>query len=258
MGSDVEPVNPVPVIGGTLAGQAASDEASIVPFAAVLISEPGSSLTITATVTLSATANGVLSNLGTGTYDATTGVYTITGSPSAISNALDALVFTPTAHQVAPGQSVTTSFAITATDAAGATASDTTSSVVASAVSDPPIITGNIGGQALTDRMTVMPFADVTISDPDVGQSETVTVALSSATSGTLSNLATGSYDAASGVYTVSGSDSAVTAALEGLVFTPTPFCNGPSRVNPFRAVILSPVSCFCPGSARRPPPDGV
>jgi hypothetical protein len=28
-------------------------------------------------------------------------------------------------------------------------------------------------------------------------------------------------------------------------------FCNGPSCVNPFLSVILSPASCFCPGSAR-------
>src|SRR5690349_16582490 len=27
-------------------------------------------------------------------------------------------------------------------------------------------------------------------------------------------------------------------------------FCNGPSVVNPLRALILPPVSCFCPGSA--------
>jgi hypothetical protein len=35
-------------------------------------------------------------------------------------------------------------------------------------------------------------------------------------------------------------------------------FCNGPSRVNPFRASSRRQVSCFCPGSAQRPPPDGV
>jgi hypothetical protein len=34
-------------------------------------------------------------------------------------------------------------------------------------------------------------------------------------------------------------------------------FCNGPRRVNPF-CVIRSPGTCFCTGSAQRPPPDGV
>jgi hypothetical protein len=38
------------------------------------------------------------------------------------------------------------------------------------------------------------------------------------------------------------------------------PFCNGPRFVNPSFSVrvTLSPGSCFCPGSAPRPPPDGV
>jgi len=37
-------------------------------------------------------------------------------------------------------------------------------------------------------------------------------------------------------------------------------FCNGPGFVNPFLHLrdIRSPGSCFCTGSARWPPPDGV
>jgi hypothetical protein len=34
------------------------------------------------------------------------------------------------------------------------------------------------------------------------------------------------------------------------MLMNKTGFCNGPSFVNPFRALILPPVSCFCPGSA--------
>ena len=83
------------------------------------------------TVTLSAAANGTLSNLGGGSYNATTGVYTDTGTAAVVTTALDGLVFTPTVNQVAPGQTVTTSFTIADTDTAGGTATDSTTTVVA-------------------------------------------------------------------------------------------------------------------------------
>ena len=84
-----------------------------------------------------------------------TGVYTITGTDSAVTTAVDGLVFTPTAHQVAPGSSVTTGFTIQATDTAGGTSSNSTTTVVATAVNDPPVITGAIAGQTTTDEATI-------------------------------------------------------------------------------------------------------
>ncbi len=92
-------------------------------------------------MTLSATANGTLTNLGGGTYDAATGVYTDVGTATAVTTALDGLVFTPTFQQVAPGQTVTTGFTIDDADTAGASATDATTSVVATAaapVTPPP------------------------------------------------------------------------------------------------------------------------
>ena len=75
-----------------------------------------------------------------------------------------------------------------------------------------------MAGQTTTDEASLSPFSGVSISDIDFGQTETVTVTLSAAGNGTLSNLAGGSYDATTGVYTVTGSDAAVTAAVDGLV----------------------------------------
>jgi hypothetical protein len=213
---------PPPVIGGTTAGQTTTDEASISPFTTVSISDSDFGQTETVTVTLSNKADGTLSNVGTGSYNSSTGVYTVTGTDLAVSTAVDGLLFTPTAHQVAPGATVTTSFTIKATDTNGSTSSNSTTTVIATAVNDPPVITGTVAGQRTTDAAAISPFSGVSISDIDFGQSETVTVTLSDKADGTLSNVGSGSYDSATGVYTVTGSDAAVTSAVDGLLFTPT------------------------------------
>jgi hypothetical protein len=215
-------VNDPPVIAGSVAGQSSTDETTLSPFSGVAISDVDVGQTETVTVTLSNAANGILSNLDGGSYDSGTGVYSVTGTDAAVTTALDGLVFTPTAHQVAPGGSVITTFTIAATDTAGGTTSNSTTTVGVTAVNDAPVIAGAVAGQTTTDEATLSPFSGVAISDVDFGQTETVTVTLSNATNGALSNLDGGSFDSGTGVYSVTGTDAAVTTAVDGLVFTPT------------------------------------
>ncbi len=208
------------LITGTAANQAVTDATAVDPFSAVTITDPKSGQTETVTVTLSNAANGTLLNLAGGNFS--DGVYTDTGTAAQVTTALDGLVFQPTDHQVPPGQTVTTTFTIQDTDTFGATATDSTTSVVATAVAAPIAIIGTEADQAATDRSTINPFLNVLISDPNAGQTETVTLTQSDTANGTLSNLGGFIATAAPGVYTDTNTAAQVTTDLQGLVFTPT------------------------------------
>jgi len=84
-------------------------------------------------------ANGTLGNLNGGNYDPVAGKYSVTGTADAVTAALHGLIFTPTQQQVAQGETIATSFTITATDAAGASITNTKASVIATAANVAPI-----------------------------------------------------------------------------------------------------------------------
>ena len=218
--------NDAPVAGGTLAGQAISDKDTIAPFAAVTIEDVDAGDIDTATVTLSAAGNGVLSNLGGGIYDSGTGIYTVSGTPGQVQAALRGLIFHPTENQTTPGQIVTTGFALTVADAFVSVA-DTATSVVALSVEDAATIAGTVAGQAVADNATLHPLAAVAIADPDFGATEAVTLTLTASGGGATdaNGLLSGAGLIKTGVgtYTLAaGSPASVSAALASLTFTPT------------------------------------
>jgi exo-beta-1,3-glucanase (GH17 family) len=128
--------SPIRIIN-TFGPQRITDIGTQTPFSNVTINDPNAGETEALTVTLSNAANGILSNLGGGTYDPVTGVYTITGTASAVSSALDGLIFTPTYHQSAAGSTVTTTLTISDTDTANVTATDSNTIIITTETNSP-------------------------------------------------------------------------------------------------------------------------
>ena len=219
VGTYSAPTTP-PSIAGAAASIATSDAAAATPFSGVTVSAIAG-VTETATVKLSAAANGTLSDVDGGSFNASAGTYTISGTAAAVTTALDALVFTPTAHQVAPGSAETTKLSLTVSDTNG-TASAATN-VVATAATDAMTLSGAATSASTTDLAAIKPFASVTMAEPDAGQTFTATVTLSTAANGALASSAGGSFNASTGVWTFTGKTvAAVNTALDALAFTPT------------------------------------
>ena len=106
-----------PTIARTVSGQTTTSEAPVTPFAQATIGDANAGATDTLTITLGG-AGGTLADGGASTPDARwRGVYTLSGSASAITSELDALVFTPKAG--APNTSSTTTFTLSDQSSAG-------------------------------------------------------------------------------------------------------------------------------------------
>lgn len=150
-----------------------------------------------------------------------------TGTAAEATVALRSLVFTPFTDRITVGTTEDTRFTVSLDDGVVDTPViiDTVVTTV-TPVNDLPVITGTVGGQELYQRSTLRPFVGVNITDiDDLGvQPLQVTVQLDGAIKGFLSNL--GGFvlqSEGSGSYRFTSTPAAVSAALRGLVFVPTP-----------------------------------
>jgi hypothetical protein len=125
-------VNAPGVIKGIKAGQKILGTATIEPFSSVTVTDPGNAAELqNVQVTLNNFANGTLTQLSGGNFDASTGVYTLDNVTLAQAQAaLEALVFNPTQEVIPPGHAVITKFTIVITDVAGTATNDLTTVIV--------------------------------------------------------------------------------------------------------------------------------
>lgn len=212
--------NTAPTLAGLPAVTAARDDAALLPFAGLVVTDPDAGQQQTLQITLSNPANGVLTNLGTGRYDAVAGVYTVTGAAGAVSAAAAALSFVPTRRQTSPGQQVATDFSVQVRDSAGAGGPAAVTRVTAKAINTAPFIRNAAPGQAILPGTQTRLFGNLLLQDPDANQTETLTIRLSDPAIGTLRGAGPGRYDAAAGLFTSTGTLAALTAEAAGLVFT--------------------------------------
>jgi Ca2+-binding RTX toxin-like protein len=212
-------------IGGLVAVQTTSDETSLKPFAGVTVTDPNGVPDSLAITLSGGDADGLLS--GGGLSKTGAGSYALAAtSAAALTAELDALVFTPTAHQVAPGASVTTQITLSDSNGAGFTTT-AAASVIATASNDAPSIAGTVAGQTTQDNAAIAPFGSVTISDPDLGAADSLTISLigadGSATDANGTLAGGGLVKTAAGTYVLAATNpAALTAELRALSFTPT------------------------------------
>ncbi len=200
---------PSPVLSGVPATQAPAT--TVTPFAALVLTDP--TLTDSASVVLSTTSQGTLGNLGIGTWSAATGIYRVTGTPAQVAAALEGLTFTPTAGAAA---AYSTQLTLSVSNLIGT--SGLVTSIAGSLPQPKPALSGVPATQAAAAVVT--PFAGLHLVDP--ATTDGASVVLSTTSQGTLGNLGIGTYSAATGIYSVSGTPAQVAAALEGLTFIPT------------------------------------
>ena len=102
-------------IGGIINNSAMPDNSTLVPFRAATINDLNTADADGATISFT-TANGILSGTGLSAGVTINGIvtYTLPATPPAdLQSELQNLIFTPTAHQLATGQNITTDFTLT-------------------------------------------------------------------------------------------------------------------------------------------------
>ncbi len=191
----------------------------------IVVSDNDPGETITATLTLSDTAAGVLSTgtygSATSTFNNGTGVWTVTGSVADVNAALTAVAFTPSANR---DQNATITTRIR--DANGSGPADGTITLSVTPVDDAPTATNLTQSKAVTESGGTVALDDIVISDVDTGDTVTATLTLSNVSAGSLSTgtygSATSTYNAGTGEWTVTGSVADVNAALAAVALTPS------------------------------------
>ena len=187
----------------------------------IVVSDPDSGDSITATLTLSDPAAGSLTAAsGNGeTYTAGTGVWTVTSDVSTVNAALAAVAFEPATDNDADA-----TIATHIEDAAGAGPSDGVVSLTVAPSPDAPTATNMTQTKAYSEGDASVALDDIVVSDPDTGDAITATLTLSDPTVGSLSATSGNgeTYTAATGVWTVTSDVATVNAALAAVAFEPT------------------------------------
>jgi hypothetical protein len=214
----------------------------------IVVSSEDTASTITATLTLKDASAGTLTaTSGNGeTYNATTGVWTISGSVTSVNKALAAVAFAPNA-----GNTADTSVAVNIQNGTGTTDGECggesdeglTGSIAlnVTAASTGPTATNLTQTKTYSATDTSVALDPIVVSDANSSATITATLTLAAPTAGSLSATSGNgeTYNSTTGVWTVTGSVTAVNSALAAVSFVP----NGSSAVDTSIAVKIRDAS---------------
>ncbi len=215
--------NDPPVVTGIQTGFAITDKQTVQPFTNVTISDVDEHGTqrVEVTITLDNAAKGVLQNLG-GFINTAAGTYKMLDNGSNLTASIRGLTFVPTPNRIPVPTSELTILTMSTTDFYVSSPLVTNSTINVTSVNDPPTIAGT-GALRVYDRLSLRPFAGVTVADVDnLGlQPLAATVSLDLTNHGFLTAL--GGFAGSNGVYSISNITPAqLTAMLRAIVFVPT------------------------------------
>ncbi|MBC7502655.1 MAG: DUF4214 domain-containing protein, partial [Herminiimonas sp.] len=170
--------NVAPSIGGAVAAQSVADNATLLPFSTLTITDPDVGATEIVRVALDAAAKGTFtaaSLIASGFSTADSGLtYThAAGTPMAVQAAIRALVFQPGSGRLGVGQTETTTFTVSANDGIAGVVSNTTTTVVATGVNLAP---SALGLSSLTVNQNAgnnAPVGTLSATDPNPGDTHT-------------------------------------------------------------------------------------
>ncbi|WP_458218061.1 Ig-like domain-containing protein [Paracidovorax citrulli] len=169
--------NTVPIISGATAAQATNDIANVMPFSGIVFTDPDPDASVTVTITLDSAAKGLFTaaSLAASGFSTSDGGLTYThaaDTPESLQAAVRALVYQPTANRVAPGSTETTGFTITLNDGIADAVSNSTTTVVSTAVNDAPAFVSDVTTvTAVQSGGPVDIRGFLQVADADAGQS---------------------------------------------------------------------------------------
>lgn len=204
-----------------------ADTGIATPFSNLTVTDNGAWVKVTVKMNqLPGYAIGSFTSLGPGIYDRIAGAYTVSGDIATVQAALRALQFDPSENPSgAVGSIRTETFTITVVDDRGITSAPNSNiSVDVVAQNRTPVLIAPSAAYTVVDTENVnpvSPFVNVAINDTNLSDVLTVTIRLDSPTKGSLV-FTKGTYDAATGVYTFTGSASDVQSAVRALKFNAT------------------------------------
>ena len=175
---------------------------------------------ITATLILDNATIGSLSANDGASYDSLTEVWTITGSVSTVNTALANLLFNPDTDN---DLNTTISVIIDDGDEDGSGTLSGTINLNVTAVNDAPSAVNLSSSSIYNQGESSVPLNAIVITEIDSSETVTVTLTQANPNSGSLSANNGASYDAARGVWTMTGTVDEVNLALANISFTPSP-----------------------------------